>query len=103
MPSPDGEHAARVVQRATSGIAAIVAGYRAGDIGFHRMVEAIEVRIGSMTGSIDPDWLDEWRSHWNGLEYVNASMIDEQRDGFEAGEREMVVDALDALEQMSHP
>jgi hypothetical protein len=102
MSSTHDEHRDRVVQRATSDIASIIAGYRVGSVGFHPMVAAIEVRINSLIGHVDPEWLDEWRSHWNRLEYVNASMIDDQRNGFDAGEQEMVVDALDALESMTH-
>jgi hypothetical protein len=64
-------------------------------------VNAIEVRINSVIGLINPEWLDEWRSHWNRLEYVNASLIDDDRTELATDEREMVDDALDALEDLT--
>jgi len=96
------DHAERVVQRAVSDIASTISRYRAGDLGFESMVSALEVRVNSMIGVADPEWIEEWRSHWNRLEYVNASMIDDQRSDPDAGEKEMVEDALDALESMTH-
>ena len=94
-------HAERVIDRATTDIASIITRHRGGELDFGSMVDAIEMRISSMIGLIDPGWLEEWRSHWNRLEYVNASPIDDDRTELAADEREMVDDALDALESMT--
>lgn len=96
------DHASRVTERAVTDIASVISRYRAGDIGFESMVSAIEIRIGSLIGVADPEWIEEWRSHWNRLEYVNATLIDEDRPDLRADERKMVEDTLDALDSMTH-
>jgi len=99
--SDNEDQAMRIVDRATTGIASIISRYREGELDFGSMVGGIEVRMNSMIGFIDPEWLEEWRSHWNRLEYVNASMIDEDRDEMADDEREMVDDAIDSLKSMA--
>jgi hypothetical protein len=96
------EHRRRVVDRAITGIASAISRYRAEGMDFESMVSAIEVRINSMIGMADPEWIEEWRSNWNRLEYVNAVMIDDDRDNLEPDERDIVNDALDTLESMTH-
>ena len=96
-------HSGRVIERAVKDISSIISRYRTGDLGFEKMVGDIEVQINSMIGFVDPAWLEEWRSHWNRLEYVNASMIDDDRSNLGSDEKEMVEDSLDALENMTRP
>jgi hypothetical protein len=95
------EHTDRVIGRAVTGIAEAIELYRAVELAFSRMVDAIEMWIGSMVGLADPEWIEEWRSNWNRLEYVNASMIDEGRSHPSDDELEMLDDAVDALEHMT--
>jgi hypothetical protein len=95
------EHAERVIDRAAVGITEVITRHRAGELAFGRMVDGVEMWINSLIGSADPAWVEEWRSHWNRLEYVNASMIDEGRERPSPSELEMSGDALDALESMA--
>jgi hypothetical protein len=95
------EHAGRIVDRAAAGIADVISRYRADELAFRRMVDGVETWINSLVGAADPEWIDEWRSHWNRLEYVNASMIDEGRERPSPDELEMSGLALDALESMT--
>jgi hypothetical protein len=99
--SAEDEHNERIVERAASGIADVSGRYRAHDLAFGRMVDAVETWINSLVGAADLEWIDEWRSHWNRLEYVNASMIDEGRERPSPDELEMSGVALDALESMT--
>jgi hypothetical protein len=64
-------------------------------------VGGVERWINSMVGTADPEWIDEWRSHWNRLEYVHASMIDDGRGRFIDDEEQLIADALDALEALA--
>ncbi|MCD6020922.1 MAG: hypothetical protein K0R20_632 [Actinomycetia bacterium] len=59
------------------------------NLAFGRMVDAVETWINSLVGAADPEWIDEWRSHWNRLEHVDASMIDEGRERPSPDEPEM--------------
>ncbi|HUF60189.1 MAG TPA: hypothetical protein VMR89_12055 [Actinomycetota bacterium] len=68
---------------------------------FEEMVGGIETWVGSLAGTGDQLWVEEWRRDWNSLEYVYASMIDEERDTLTSDERAIVVDALDHLEHMA--
>jgi hypothetical protein len=90
-----------VIRRTASGIAEVIERYRAGDLSISRMVDGIETWIGSMIGSADRQRFDEWRRNWNRLEYVNASMIDEEREHPSSDELQMSNDALDAFEAMT--
>jgi hypothetical protein len=99
--SAEDEHSKRIVDRAASGIADVISRYRASELEFSRMVDGIETWINSLIEVADPEWINEWRSHWNRLEYVNASMIDEGRQRPSPDELEMSGDALDALESMT--
>jgi hypothetical protein len=99
--STEDEHTERIVHRATAGIAEVISRYRANELAFGRMVDGVETWINSLIGAADPEWIEEWRSHWNRLEYVNASMIDEDRERPLPDELEMLGDALDALASMT--
>jgi hypothetical protein len=99
--SADDEHTDRIVDRAALGIADVITRYRRDELAFGRMVDGLETWMNSLIGSADPEWIEEWRSHWNRLEFVNASMIDEGRERLSPGELEMSDDALDALASMT--
>lgn len=97
----DEEHNKRIIDRAASSIADVITRYRSGELEFGRMVGSVEMWIGSLVGVADPEWVEEWRSHWNRLEFVNASMIDEDRESPSPDELKISADALDALESMT--
>lgn len=97
----DEEHTKRIIDRATSSIADVITRYRSGDLEFGRMVGSVEMWIKSLIGVADAEWVEEWRSHWNRLEFVNASVVDEGRVDRSSDEREMSEDAVDALDRMT--
>ncbi len=99
--SADDEYAERIVDRATSSIVDAISRYRSGELEFGKLVGSVDMWINSLIGVADPEWVEEWRSHWNRLEFVNASMIDEGRVDQSSDEREMSEDAVDAIERMT--
>jgi hypothetical protein len=97
---PD-QHPRRVTDRAVFGVCSIIRRYRLAELGFQHVVGGIEAQISSLVEIADAAWVEEWRSHWNQLEYVNAMMIDERRDAPTPDEQAIVDGALDALEHMT--
>lgn len=97
----DEEHAKRIIDRAASSIADVIIRFRGGELEFGRLVGSVGMWINSLIGVADPEWVEEWRSHWNRLEFVNASMIDDGRERPSSDEPEISADALDALESMT--
>jgi len=93
----------RVVDRAVFGIATEISNYRSGSSSIPDLVSRIDAWIGSMSDVVDQDQLDAWRSEANRLEFAHASMLDEGRTVLTPEERELVLEALTALEETSRP
>jgi len=82
------------IRRGALQIQGVIADYENRVISFPRLVAAIESQINIMIGEADAQWLDELRSTWNRLEFLNALMLDEERPNLRADEEEEVSDAL---------
>jgi len=59
------------------------------------LVGQLSGAIDSLTGQVDDDWLNEIRSAWWPLEYVNASVLGDDRGQLTASEVEAVSAARD--------
>jgi hypothetical protein len=93
----------RVIDRAVFGIANETSRYRSGSPNISGLVSAIDAWIGSMSDLVGEAELDMWRREVNRLEFANASMLDEGRDDLTPEERELVHEAITALEEMCRP
>lgn len=74
--------------------------YDIGDLPLDRLVWELKSRISAMEGLVDPEWVEELRSTWGQLEYLNAFWIENGRLTLDAGERRDVSEALEGLLSM---
>jgi hypothetical protein len=88
------ETAAREV---LEGVRATLEGYAPeGDVaGLDRLVGRLSGSIDALVGKVDAEWLEELRSAWWPLEYVNASVLDADRLALTAAEVRSVSEARD--------
>lgn len=74
--------------------------YREGCLPLDRLVWELKSRIGALPGVADPDWVEELRSAWWPLEYVNTVWIESGRSELSDDERRQVDQGLDELVTM---
>ncbi len=85
------------VQSLVEGMRAVARSYRDGRLPLDRLVWELKSRISALQGVADPEWVEELRSAWWQLEYVNASWIESGRVELTDEEREQVAEGLDEL------
>jgi hypothetical protein len=61
----------------------------------NRLVGTLSGAIDALVGDVDPDWLEELRSAWWPLEFVNATVLSEERQTLRNSEIESVTTARD--------
>jgi hypothetical protein len=74
--------------------------YEAGRLPLDRLVWELKSRISALHGIADQEWVEELRSSWWDLEYVNAFWIESGRSDLTDEERRQVSEALDELRPM---
>lgn len=74
--------------------------YEAGRLPLDRLVWELKSRISALQGVAEQDWVEELRSRWWQLEYVNAFWIESGRTDLTEDERREVNEALDELRPM---
>jgi hypothetical protein len=82
------------------GMRKAVGSYRAGALSLDRLVWELKSRIGALQPVADREWVEELRSAWWQLEYVNAFWIESGRSDLTDEERRNVDEALDAFVPM---
>lgn len=90
------EHAARV-PLLVQGMREAVLSYRDGRLPLDRLVWELKGRISALRDVADQEWVEELRSAWWQLEYVNAFWIESGRVELTDEERQQVSDGLDEL------
>src|SRR5881296_2546198 len=74
--------------------------YRAGGLTLDRLAWELKSRISALNGGSDQAWVEELRSAWNQIEYVNAFWIESGRESLTGDERKSVDEALVELSVM---
>lgn len=74
--------------------------YEAGHLSLDRLVWELKSRISALQGVADQEWVEELRSKWWQLEYVNPFWIESGRAELTEDERRQVSEALDELRPM---
>lgn len=64
-------------------------------VSLDRLVGRLSGAIDALTGQVDDSWLDELRSAWWPLEYVNASVLSDDRTQLTQEEADSVSRARD--------
>ena len=75
----------------------MVSSYRAGRLPLNRLVWELKSRISALQGVADTEWVEELRSAWLQLEYVNAFWIESGRTEMTEDEKREVDEGLDEL------
>jgi len=90
----------RQVQFLTEGMREAMADFGSGQLPLDRLAWELKSRISALGSFADRQWVDELRSTWGQIEYVNAFAIDSGRTVLTAEEKQSVGEALDELHAM---
>jgi hypothetical protein len=82
------------------GMREAVRSFRAGKLTLDRLVWELKSRISALQEVASEDWVEELRSAWGQLEYVNAFWIDSGRTDLNPEERNEVEGSLDEIISM---
>jgi|SRR5919109_4914834 hypothetical protein len=85
------------VRSLVEGMREMVSSYRAGRLPLNRLVWELKSRISALQGVADTEWVEELRSAWLQLEYVNAFWIESGRTEMTEDEKREVDEGLDEL------
>lgn len=85
------------VRALADGMREAASSYRAGALPLDRLVWELKSRISTMQGVADPEWVEQLRSAWLALEYVNAFWIEGGRTELTAEEKQQVEEGLNEL------
>lgn len=88
------------VQDLVDGMRAAADRYEEGGLPLERLVWELKSRIAALEGVADREWVEELRSAWWQLEYVNAFWIESGRPDLTDGERQEVSEAIAELRPM---
>lgn len=87
------DFARRTITAMRSSLAAY--GASADVMSLNLFIGQLSIDMDSLTGHVDEDWLNEMRSAWWPLEFVNAMVLDGDRRHLTASEVEAVATARD--------
>lgn len=89
-----------MVAELAQGIVVAMDSFNRGDLALERLVWQLESRISAMEGTADREWIEELRSVWWQLEYVNALVLDAGRSALTEQERHSIDEAVSELRAM---
>lgn len=88
---------AEQVRALVEGMREAASSYRDGRLPLDRLVWELKSRIAALQSVADQQWVEELRSAWWQLEYVNAFWIESGRAELSEDERREVDEGLDEL------
>ncbi|MGI8663235.1 MAG: hypothetical protein ACR2LQ_08500 [Acidimicrobiales bacterium] len=89
-----------MVAELAEGMVAAMDSFDSGDLPLERLVWQLESRISAMEGTADGEWIEELRSGWWQLEYVNALVLDVGGRSLTEQERRSIDEAVSELRAM---
>lgn len=88
------------VRLLTEGMREAADAFEEGRLPLDRLVWELKSRISALQGVADDEWVEELRSSWWQLEYVNAFWIESGRSNLTEDERRRITMALEELRPM---
>ncbi|HWL38322.1 MAG TPA: hypothetical protein VNQ77_19195 [Frankiaceae bacterium] len=78
----------------TDGMRDQIESYRAGGMSLNALAWELKSRIATLSQTADPEWVDELKSTWNQLEYINAIWIESGRESLTLSEQNDIDEIL---------